>query len=84
MIQYTLLSENLLEFPALVTFFTVFEMAVNGYQRNLISFLYQCAQYSDCSEFSEISCTGMAIFAISLILLMILPSIRVIRSESSE
>ena len=73
---------KLLGFTALVTFYTVFKMPVNGYQRNLISFLYQHAQYSDCSEFSEISCTGMAIFAISLLLLMIFPSIWVILSES--
>ena len=75
---------KLLGFPALVIFFTAFSMAENGYKRNLISFLYQHAQYSDCSKFSEISCTGMAIFAISLLLLMIFPSIRVILSESIE
>ena len=83
-IQYALLSENLLEFPALVIFFTLFNMAVNGYQRNLISFLYQHAQYSDCSKFLKISCTGMAIFAISLLLLMILLGIQFICSESSK
>ena len=59
-------------------------MAVNDYQRNFISFLYQYMQYSDCSEFSEISSTGMAFFAISLLLLMIFPSIQVILSESIE
>ena len=64
--------------------FAVFEAAENGYQRNLISFLYQHAQYSDCSKFSEISCTGMAIFAISLLFLMDFPIIRVFLSESSE
>ena len=41
-----------------------------SYERVLISFFYQRAKVqSIVPEFSEISCTGMAIFAISLLLL---------------
>ena len=75
---------KLLQFPALVVFFTAFNMAENGYKRKLLIFSISAQWYSDCSENSEISCTGLAIFAISLLLLMIFLSIRVILPESCK
>ena len=73
---------KLLQFPALVVFFTAFNIAESGYKRNLLIFSISTQWYSDCSENSEISCTGLEIFAISLRLLMIFLSIQVILPES--
>ena len=59
-------------------------IAYNVYERISINFSISVQKYSNFSKFSEISCAGMAIFAISLLLLMIFPSIQVILSESSK
>ena len=40
--------------------------------------------HSDCPEYSGVSCAGLAIFAISLLLLMIFPSVQVILPESGK
>ena len=52
--------------------------------KNWLVFSISAQKYSDFSEYLEISCTGLAIFAISLLLLMIIPGIRVVLPKSSE
>ena len=79
---FSLLHGNCLNFLLWVMVFIF--VAYNVYERILINFLYQRAKYRDFSKFSEISCAGMAIFAISLLLLMIFLIIWVIISESRE
>ena len=59
-------------------------MAENGYKRKLLISSISAQWYSNCSKKLEISCTGLAIFAISLLLLMIFLSIRVIHLESCD
>ena len=50
----------------------------------MVNFLYHVQLHSDCPKYLGVSCAGLAIFAISLLLLMIFPSIWVILSESSD
>ena len=54
----------------------ILEMAYENVQ---INFLYQAQNPIDFSDFSENFCAGMAIFAISKLLLTISPNIRCIR-----
>ena len=74
---------KLLEFPAMVDDLHSYSLQLPTKDFQLI-FSISAQKYSDCSEFSEILCTAMAIFAISLLLLMIFLSIRVIPLKSIE
>ena len=59
----------------------ILEMATKNVQ---LIFFISAQNPIDFSDFSENSCAGMAIFAISKLLLMIRPNIRVILPESGE
>ena len=74
---------KLLEFPALGDDLHNCSLKMSTKLFKLISSI-SAQSHSDFSEFSENSCAGMANFAISLLLLMIFPIIRVFLSESGE
>ena len=59
----------------------ILEMATKNVQ---LIFFISAQNPIDFSDFSENSCAGMAIFAISKLLLTINPNIRVILPESDE
>ena len=73
----------MLEFPAVGPDLRscILKMSTKLYK---LIFSISAHNHSDFSDFSENSCAGMAIFAISKLLLMISPIIRVILPESVE
>ena len=70
---------KLLQFPALVVFFTAFNIAESGYKRNLLIFSISAQWYSELfRNFRKFPVLVWTIFAISPLLLMIFLSIWVI------
>ena len=74
---------KLLEFPALVDDLHSCSLKMSTKLFKL-AFSISTQNHSHFSKISEISCAGMANFAISLLLLLIFPIIRAFLSESSE
>ena len=81
-VLYLAIVWTLLEFPALVMIFPVVFYKV--YERIELIFFISAQIYSNFSKFSENSCAGMVIFAISPLLLTIFLIIRVFLSKSHE
>ena len=75
---------KLLEFPALGQYLRSSVLKKMSTKVYTLIFSISAQNHSDFSNFSENSCAGMAIFAISKLPLMISPIIRVILPESVE